>query len=347
MGNHAVKTYSENALSANRFDVHSAIVLLCYYHCDNSGRFVVRAFSNASVLFLIFISGCFGGRSGMNDDVDGGPSSKSESGMSDSGDSSHLNMDGSVASSDVRRFPNCGNGIVDMGEACDGFDLAGATCSSLMPGRIGTLTCRADCSSYDTTMCYYHNGGPPGTCGNNIVETNEICDGTDLAGATCDTLAAGNIGTLICAPDCLNFDTTMCYLPPTPRTCGNNIKEIGEICDGTDLARTTCNTLATGNIGTLRCSADCLNFDTSACYRPVDDDDAGVDDGRTAVSGQCVRSTGAYCESDRDCVQGGCGNELCYNPDYGAIATTCDCTAPTGIRCGCVNGGCNWWTADR
>lgn len=57
------------------------------------------------------------------------------------------------------------------------------------------------------------NDTPP-ACGNNVVETNEICDGTDLAGATCDTLAAGQIGTLACSGDCLNYDTTMCYMPP-------------------------------------------------------------------------------------------------------------------------------------
>ncbi len=61
-------------------------------------------------------------------------------------------------------------------------------------------------------------GGTPDdrgpVCGNNIKEEGEICDGTDLAGATCDTLASGHIGNLACAADCLNYDTTMCYPPP-------------------------------------------------------------------------------------------------------------------------------------
>jgi hypothetical protein len=45
--------------------------------------------------------------------------------------------------------------------------------------------------------------------------------------------------------------------------CGNNIKEGGEQCDGTDLGGATCQSLGfTG--GTLSCSASC-NFNTSAC----------------------------------------------------------------------------------
>jgi hypothetical protein len=57
-------------------------------------------------------------------------------------------------------------------------------------------------------------GGQAPICGNNIKESGEICDGTDLGDATCDSLATGNIGTLSCAADCLNYDTTMCYPPP-------------------------------------------------------------------------------------------------------------------------------------
>jgi hypothetical protein len=46
----------------------------------------------------------------------------------------------------------CGNGVKETGEACDGADLAGATCQSL--GFLsGTLACKADCSGLDTSGC--------------------------------------------------------------------------------------------------------------------------------------------------------------------------------------------------
>ena len=75
-----------------------------------------------------------------------------------------------------------------------------------------------------------------------------------------------------------------------------------------------------------------------------DEDDSGIDLGsRTAVTSYCARSTGASCTDDSDCKEGGCGGELCYNPDFGVIPTTCDCEAPEELFCGCVNNTCSWW----
>lgn len=51
--------------------------------------------------------------------------------------------------------------------------------------------------------------------------------------------------------------------PPEP-FCGNDIKENGEVCDGTDLNGETC--ISQGfESGTLACNVGCLSFDTSAC----------------------------------------------------------------------------------
>ncbi len=50
----------------------------------------------------------------------------------------------------------------------------------------------------------------------------------------------------------------------TPQTCGNNVKEGTEVCDGTDLASQTCISRGfTG--GTLACSSGCASFNTSGC----------------------------------------------------------------------------------
>jgi hypothetical protein len=46
---------------------------------------------------------------------------------------------------------------------------------------------------------------------------------------------------------------------------------------------------------------------------------------------------------DADCVRGGCGGELCYNPAVGNGTTNCNCPAPQNLGCGCVNGKCTWW----
>jgi hypothetical protein len=46
-------------------------------------------------------------------------------------------------------------------------------------------------------------------CGNNIKETGEQCDGSDLGGATCQSLGYSG-GTLSCRPDC-TFNTSGCW----------------------------------------------------------------------------------------------------------------------------------------
>jgi len=46
--------------------------------------------------------------------------------------------------------------------------------------------------------------------------------------------------------------------------CGNNLKEYGEVCDGSDLNSQTCESRGY-NSGTLSCSNDCLSFDTEDC----------------------------------------------------------------------------------
>jgi hypothetical protein len=47
---------------------------------------------------------------------------------------------------------NCGNGTVDSGESCDGANLGGGTCSGLVYGNTGTVSCSASCT-YVTSGC--------------------------------------------------------------------------------------------------------------------------------------------------------------------------------------------------
>jgi len=49
-------------------------------------------------------------------------------------------------------------------------------------------------------------------CGNNIKESGEQCDGSDLGGASCQSLGYSG-GTLSCRPDC-TFDTSGCIVAP-------------------------------------------------------------------------------------------------------------------------------------
>ena len=63
------------------------------------------------------------------------------------------------------------------------------------------------------------------------------------------------------------------------------------------------------------------------------------------ATGTCVKNSLHSCETDADCVAGGCGGELCHNPAMGGGISTCECTAPTGPDgCGCIAGQCAWYT---
>lgn len=101
----------------------------------------------------------------------------------------------------------------------------------------------------------------PITCGNGIKEGSEVCDGTDLGGQTCISNGFAS-GTLSCNSNCASLNTSSCT---SASTCGNNTKEIGEACDGTDLNSNTCITQGFLGGGTLVCASNCQSFTTTNC----------------------------------------------------------------------------------
>jgi hypothetical protein len=111
-------------------------------------------------------------------------------------------------------------------------------------------------------------GTPNAVCGNGIVENNEKCDGANLNGKDCTSLGFAG-GTLKCKADCSDFDKSGCKVS----ICGNNKREGAEACDGTDLNGMSCKNFGTmsGGVytnftgGTLKCKADCSDFDKSGC----------------------------------------------------------------------------------
>ncbi len=94
----------------------------------------------------------------------------------------------------------CGNGVVNLGEECDGNDFGETTCESLGLGH-GELTCRPDTCTIDPLECV--------GCGNGKVDPGEQCDGADLDGYSCESLG-WLVGTLRCAEDCYSFDESDC-----------------------------------------------------------------------------------------------------------------------------------------
>ena len=143
----------------------------------------------------------------------------------------------------------CGNGVVEAGEDCDGRDLGGSSCTDF-DFDSGTLVCGADCHLL-TDGCY--------SCGDGEIALGETCDGTDFGGATCASMGFAG-GSLACAADCQSIDTTGCQ--PLP-TCGDNVLNGGEQCDGAALGGSTCISLGF-DLGQLACSPTCT-LDTTGC----------------------------------------------------------------------------------
>lgn len=138
---------------------------------------------------------------------------------------------------------NCGNGVKEEGEVCDGGTK---TCHSIDSSFTdGYAMCRDDCRGYDTSTC---SGGGGSLCGNKNLDTGEICDSETIP---CKQLAgAPEGGTAKCASDCLSWDRSGCYDTGNGgggngggseggngssggdhANCGNGYIDAGEQCD--------------------------------------------------------------------------------------------------------------------
>ncbi len=195
-----------------------------------------------SMLFaLTFIAAC-------GDDA-GTPKPTDDAGtITDSGESDAGTED--AGETDLGTEPECGNGVLEGDEVCDGAELDGATCSS-EGATGGTLACNASCDGFDTSACT--------TCGDGLVEGDEVCDGDELNGATC-TDEGFDSGDISCAADC-TLDTSACSFD----TCGDGVIQGNESCDGDELGAGTC--MSEGfEGGTIACAGNCT-YDTTACFR--------------------------------------------------------------------------------
>jgi hypothetical protein len=106
------------------------------------------------------------------------------------------------------------------------------------------------------------DGYVPPTCGNGVMDgaDGEQCDGSDLGGATCESLGYSG-GTLSCTPQCA-LDESLCE---APENCGDGVLDPDEECDGAALGGATCASETTFTEGLLTCRASCV-LDTSACH---------------------------------------------------------------------------------
>ncbi len=224
--------------------------------------------------------------------------------------------------------PVCGNAILETGEQCDRGQLGGMTCV-LLGFTGGQLGCSDSCR-FDTSNCL----GTPFVCGDDVQQSanGEQCDGSDLAGASCQSLGFDS-GTLGCRPDC-TYDLDQCEL----MTCGNGAIDGNEACDGANLDGQSCITLGWDG-GTLACSNVCT-FNEAGCFmNPCGNGliDAGEDCDGNNLAGESCQSLGfdsgtLGCQQDCTFNTTGCAIVQCGDGQVGP-GEDCDGNNLAGATC--------------
>ncbi len=220
---------------------------------------------------------------------------------------------------------SCGDQTQEGEEDCDGTDLGGKSCSDV--GYLaGVLSCNADCT-FNTGLCF--NTDP---CGDGqILAGVEDCDGTELGGATCESLGFSS-GTLACTAGC-EFDTSSCS---GSSSCGNGvIDDQVEACDTDDLgdAPPTCESLGYHGGGTVVCGDDCT-FDEAGCISTCGD--GNLEPGETCDPGarpspgcsyDCQVNPGWDCQGEPSQCTSTCGDGIITS------AEDCEGTDLNGQTC--------------
>jgi eight-cysteine-cluster-containing protein len=177
------------------------------------------------------------------------------------------------------------------------------------------------------------------TCGDGMVCCNDSCGICTPPGGACIQLA--------CGPEeqiCGGFAGAVCpsdeycdYADGGGGACG--------IADGTGVCKPRPDACIEIYAPVCGCDGRSYGNECEANLMGTDVVHSGPCSGdREVASGACVKNTFDSCTSDADCVAGGCGGELCFNPAESGGFSTCECTTPTGPSgCGCVNGQCAWY----
>ncbi len=137
----------------------------------------------------------------------------------------------------------CGDGIVDIGEECDGGGLDPNSCDSFE----GTVGCDAECRIVEIDCML----GGEGVCGDGVLDAGEECDTVPTTG--CEDLGF-KYGEIACTSTCV-LDASDCHNDTV--TCSAE----EQVCSGSGLAP-SCSLCACDDGFQLSCSQTC--FDTGS-----------------------------------------------------------------------------------
>ncbi len=142
----------------------------------------------------------------------------------------------------------CGDGVLDPTEACDGSDIGDESCAS-QGFSSGALSCTDTCE-LDVSSC--------SPCGNGAVDPDEQCDGSNLgAVSSCADVGLGDARELLACTQACQLDYSACS------SCGDGQVTAPEECDG-DVSDISCAEAGLEGAGNVGCGPGCT-LDTSAC----------------------------------------------------------------------------------
>ena len=119
--------------------------------------------------------------------------------------------DGDPGDGDPGPMGECGNGIIEEGEDCEGEDYGGVTCMDYGFAG-GDMGCTGSCM-HDITKCWNES------CGNGVADRGEDCDGT-IPGDSDDCLQyQRGPGVVTCNQDC-SFNFSDCGIDGEGDICG-------------------------------------------------------------------------------------------------------------------------------
>jgi cysteine-rich repeat protein len=225
------------------------------------------------------------------------------------------------------RLPHCGDGVIDDEEACDSEQLASNSCVGLGYTK-GELACSNTCE-YDVSGC--------STCGDGTAEGTdtgavgyEVCDGSDLRGQNCLSIGQAQ-GELACDSSC-GWDISGCT--GGGPICGNGIVEAFEECDdgnvdSCDGCSDTCQNEGCGN-GTVECGEECddaaANSDTTPDACRTDCTNPTCGDGTIDTGEECDGlPTGELCVDHGAGANGEMGCNMFCQLSYGYAASGATC----------------------
>lgn len=251
-----------------------------------------------------------------------------------------------VSEDKYRSDSKCGNGVIDPGEFCDSSAIL---CSEIDSEKYngGFALCGVDCSDWDTSLCEKKEA----VCGNEIIETGEVCDGDCILCSDISEEFTG--GVACCFNDCSGYDTSRCV---PFQECGNGVVEGPEICELGQAA--SCSFLDENlfHSGIARCDDSCMSWDTSSC---VPKKCVHVSCGKVSVNyndsprlfdcGSCEE--GLLCNEDNVCVdpceEYECGSMKFVNSDGRTVYVECGkcgkmeyCDEEYSCKTACQNMNC-------